>query len=136
VEALFNAQANTHGHVKDGKTSVVGYGTDRNAARSRGDYSVSQILLASATLPGVFAPVRIEVRVGEHNYDELHVDGGVTRQVFLAPSVFGLVPPQQKPGMLTSRRLYVIRNGKISPEWQSVDEKVLSVTQRSLSTLI
>jgi hypothetical protein len=95
-----------------------------------------KILLASATLPGIFAPVRIEVRVGEQNYDELHVDGGVTRQVFLAPSVFGLVPPDQKPGMLAKRRLYIIRNGKISPEWQSVDEKVLSVTQRSLSTLI
>ncbi|MGA9089263.1 MAG: patatin-like phospholipase family protein, partial [Bradyrhizobium sp.] len=40
-----------------------------------------KILLASATLPGVFAPVRIQVQVGGKNYDELHVDGGVTRQV-------------------------------------------------------
>jgi hypothetical protein len=29
----------------------------------------------------VFAPVRIKVRVGGKDYDELHVDGGVTRQV-------------------------------------------------------
>jgi predicted acylesterase/phospholipase RssA len=92
-----------------------------------------RILLASATLPGVFAPVRIQVRVGGQNYDELHVDGGVTRQVFVAPSVFAFVPPDQK---VASRRLYVIRNGKIDPEWQPVDEKMLSVTQRSLSTLI
>jgi predicted patatin/cPLA2 family phospholipase len=92
-----------------------------------------KILLASATLPGVFAPVRIQVRLGGRNYDELHVDGGVTRQVFVAPSVFAFVPPDQKPA---SRRLYVIRNGKIDPEWQPVNEKVLSVTQRSLSTLI
>jgi hypothetical protein len=78
-----------------------------------------RILLASATLPGVFAPVRIQVRVGGQNYDELHVDGGVTRQVFVAPSVFAFVPPDQK---VASRRLYVIRNGKIDPEWQPVDE--------------
>jgi predicted acylesterase/phospholipase RssA len=38
-----------------------------------------KILLASATLPGVFPPVRIQVRVGGQSYDELHVDGGVTR---------------------------------------------------------
>jgi len=95
-----------------------------------------KILLASATLPGVFAPVRIQVHVGGQDYDELHVDGGVTRQVFLAPSVLAFVPPDQKLGNLASRRLYVIRNGKIDPEWQSVDERVLSVTQRSLSTLI
>jgi predicted acylesterase/phospholipase RssA len=95
-----------------------------------------KILLASATLPGVFAPVRIQVRVGGQNYDELHVDGGVTRQVFLAPSVLAFAPPDQKLATPASRRLYVIRNGKIDPEWQSVDERVLSVTQRSLSTLI
>src|ERR1700726_4914996 len=96
-----------------------------------------KILLASATLPGVFPPVRIRVRVGGQDYDELHVDGGVTRQVFIAPSLFPFVPHDQKPGRLaTKSRLYVIRNGKIDPEWQSVNENVLSITQRSISTLI
>jgi predicted patatin/cPLA2 family phospholipase len=96
-----------------------------------------KILLASATLPGVFPPVRIQVRVGGQNYDELHVDGGVTRQVFIAPSVFSLVSNDQKPGRPATRpRLYVIRNGKIDPEWQSVGENVVSITQRSISTLI
>ncbi len=96
-----------------------------------------KILLASATLPGVFPPVRIQVRVGGQNYDELHVDGGVTRQVFIAPSIFSFVSRDQKSGRApTKRRLYVIRNGKIDPEWQSVNENVLSITQRSISTLI
>jgi predicted patatin/cPLA2 family phospholipase len=94
-----------------------------------------KILLASATLPGVFPPVRIQVRVGGQNYDELHVDGGVTRQVFVTPSVFSAVSRGAgKPA--TRRRLFVIRNGKIDPEWQSVRENVLSITQRSISTLI
>jgi hypothetical protein len=96
-----------------------------------------KILLASATLPGVFPPVRIQVRVGGQNYDELHVDGGVTRQVFIAPSIFSLVSRDQKPGRAAEKsRLFVIRNGKIDPEWQSVNENVLSITQRSISTLI
>ena len=50
-----------------------------------------KILLASATLPGIFAPVRIQVPVGGQSYDELHVDGGVTRQVFIAPSIYRLL---------------------------------------------
>ena len=96
-----------------------------------------KILLASATLPGVFPPVRIQVRVGGQNYDELHVDGGVTRQVFIAPSIFSFVSHDQKSARPTAKpRLFVIRNGKIDPEWQSVNENVLSVTQRSISTLI
>ena len=96
-----------------------------------------KILLASATLPGVFPPVRIQVRVGGQNYDELHVDGGVTRQVFIAPSIFSLVSHDQKSARPAAKpRLFVIRNGKINPEWQSVSENVLSVTQRSIATLI
>jgi predicted acylesterase/phospholipase RssA len=96
-----------------------------------------KILLASATLPGVFPPVRIQVRVGGRNYDELHVDGGVTRQVFIAPSVVSFASHDQKAARPAPKpRLYVIRNGKIDPEWQSVGENVLSITQRSISTLI
>jgi predicted acylesterase/phospholipase RssA len=95
-----------------------------------------KILLASATLPGVFPPVRIQVRVGGQSYDELHVDGGVTRQVFIAPSIFSVVSHTQKGKPVASPHLYVIRNGKIDPEWQSVSENVVSITQRSISTLI
>jgi predicted acylesterase/phospholipase RssA len=96
-----------------------------------------KILLASATLPGVFPPVRIQVRVGGKDYDELHVDGGITRQVFIAPSIFSFASGNQKPRRaVTKQRLYVIRNGKIDPEWQPVSENVLSITTRSISTLI
>ena len=96
-----------------------------------------RILLASATLPGVFPPVRIQVRVGGQNYAELHVDGGVTRQVFIAPSIFSFASRDQKSARPAAKpRLFVIRNGKIDPEWQSVNENVLSITQRSISTLI
>lgn len=110
----------------------IAMSNDRNAVAL-----FRKILLASATLPGVFAPVRIQVRVGGQNYDELHVDGGVTRQVFIAPSIFSAVAHDPKSGRGAAKpRLFVIRNGKIDPEWKSVNENVLSVTQRSISTLI
>jgi predicted acylesterase/phospholipase RssA len=95
-----------------------------------------KVLLASATLPGVFAPVRIKVRVGGKDYDELHVDGGVTRQVFIAPSILRLVSGNPARKTFSQARLFVIRNGRIDPQWEPVNENVLSVTQRSLSTLI
>src|SRR6201982_1806404 len=95
-----------------------------------------KVLLASATLPGVFAPVRIKVRVSGKDYDELHVDGGVTRQVFIAPSILRLVSGHSARRTFSQARLFVIRNGRIDPQWEPVKENVLSVTQRSLSTLI
>lgn len=95
-----------------------------------------QVLLASATVPGAFAPVRIKVRIGDKDYDELHVDGGVTRQVFIGPSILRLVSGQGPHKRSNGARLFVIRNGRIDPQWESVGADVLSVTQRSLSTLI
>ena len=95
-----------------------------------------KVLLASATLPGVFAPVRIKVRVAGKDYDELHVDGGVTRQVFIAPSILHLVSGNARRKPVSGARLFVIRNGRIDPQWEPVNDNVLSITQRSLSTLI
>jgi hypothetical protein len=95
-----------------------------------------KVLLASATLPGVFAPVRIKVRVSGKDYDELHVDGRVTRQVFLAPSILHLISGNSARKPLNGARLFVIRNGRIDPQWESVGDNVVSITQRSLSTLI
>ncbi|MBV8922038.1 patatin-like phospholipase family protein [Bradyrhizobium sp.] len=93
-----------------------------------------KVLLASATLPGVFAPVRIKVRVGGEVYDELHVDGGVTRQVFMAPSILHLASGNRT--IANGARLFVIRNGRIDPQWKSTNANMVSVTLRSLSTLI
>ena len=63
-------------------------------AASRGDREAADlfrdVLLASASLPGVFPPVHVKVRVGDQIYEEMHVDGGPARQVFLAPAQFSL----------------------------------------------
>lgn len=94
------------------------------------------ILLASASIPGVFPPIRIQVRANGKDYDEMHVDGGVTQQVFLAPTALAFKDIDRAAGRSVARRLYILRNGKITPEWQSIDEKALSLAGRSISTLI
>ncbi len=44
-----------------------------------------RVMLASTATPGIFPPVMIDVEVDGRQYQEMHVDGGVTTQVFLAP---------------------------------------------------
>ncbi len=96
-----------------------------------------KVLLASASIPGAFPPVRFKVRAQGQIYDEMHVDGGITQQVFLAPSALAFREVDRLYGMPdTARRLYIIRNGKVTPEWQAVDERVMPIAQRSISTLI
>lgn len=44
---------------------------------------IRDVMLASVTIPVAFPPVLIEVEADGQIYDELHVDGGVSRQSHL-----------------------------------------------------
>ena len=94
-----------------------------------------KVLLASASIPGAFPPVRIKVRAEGRTYEELHVDGGVTQQVFVPPPSLAArdLAAATKP---STRRLFIIRNGKISPEWEAVEGDVFSISRRSVFTLV
>ncbi|ABD88572.1 Patatin [Rhodopseudomonas palustris BisB18] len=94
-----------------------------------------KILLASASIPGVFPPVHIKVSAEGRNYEELHVDGGVTQQVFV-PSLPMAADDLEVPARRSARRMFIIRNGKVSPEWETIEAGVFSISRRSVSTLI
>jgi predicted acylesterase/phospholipase RssA len=94
-----------------------------------------KVLLASSSIPGVFPPVRFDVNVGGKRYTELHVDGGATRQLFFSPSEFSFRMLDKLVGRKIDRHLYVIRNGKILPEWEATEETSLALAKRSLETL-
>ena len=46
------------------------------------------VLLSSAAIPAVFPPGFIKVSADGSTYEEMHVDGGATREVFLVPTQF------------------------------------------------
>ena len=94
------------------------------------------VLLASASVPGVFPPVTIEVAADGRRYQELHVDGGVATQVFLFPTQVRLRGTERKYGFRFRRRLFVIRNTKLESVWAETEAKALEITKRSLSTLM
>lgn len=94
-----------------------------------------KVLLASASIPGAFPPVRIKVRAEGRTYEELHVDGGVTQQVFVTPpplAVRDIDPAMPR----LARRLFIIRNGKINAEWEAVEAGMFSISSRSVNTLV
>lgn len=97
---------------------------------------VRDVMLASASIPGAFPPVRIKVKVGEQEYDELHVDGGVSSQVFLYPAQVDLREAAKIVGYSGKQNLYVIRNSILHPRWSEVKPKLIPVALSSISTLI
>lgn len=94
-----------------------------------------KVLLASASVPGVFPPVRFPVTANGRSFEELHVDGGPTREVFFAPSDFSFKSVDKAFGRPIPRRLYIIRNGKLGPEFMVTKETTFGIAQRSLATL-
>lgn len=98
---------------------------------------IQDILVASSSIPGVFPPVKIKVVADGQTFDEMHVDGGTSNQAFLFPSDFSVKAhdiKQQRSGI--TRTLYVIRNGKVSPDYQMVKPRLAAIVSRSISTLI
>jgi Patatin-like phospholipase len=94
------------------------------------------VLLASAAIPGVFPPVYINVQVEGQVREEMHVDGGTTNQVFLLPTQIRTAGMDAKLGIDPIRRLYIIRNGRVTPEFKAVKASTLAIAGRSISTLI
>jgi predicted acylesterase/phospholipase RssA len=95
------------------------------------------ILLASAAIPGVFPPVFIQVQADGKTFDEMHVDGGTTQQVFLLPNQIMMSKTAVSRMRVRPRRtVYVIRNGRVGPEHKVVRAGTLSIASRSVSTLI
>jgi Patatin-like phospholipase len=94
------------------------------------------VLLSSAAIPAVFPPGFIKVAAGGGVYDEMHVDGGATREVFLVPTQFMASKTDARLGFSPIRRTYIIRNGHVAPEYKAVKAKTLSIAGRAVSSLI
>ncbi len=91
---------------------------------------IRRVILASASVPGVFQPVTIEAERDGVRFQELHVDGGVTRGVFAYPASVRLPPRRGE------RNMWVIRNAKLAPEWDATRSTAVGIVRRSLSTLL
>lgn len=96
-----------------------------------------KVLLASASIPGFFPPVSIDVTVNGRKYTELHADGGATAQVFFRASMIeldaSLFSAGRKP--LTGSQIYVIVAGKHFPDPQCVNDTAIKIGSRALTAL-
>jgi len=97
---------------------------------------IRDIVLASASIPGAFPPVYIEVEAGGQVYDEMHVDGGAATQVYLYPLDIDWADIIRKLAVPERPHVYVIRNSKLAPEWKATEPRLVPVFRRSLASLI
>ena len=94
---------------------------------------VQKILVASAAVPVAFPPTMIDVVVNGKHYQEMHVDGGVSAQVFVYPPQLKIA---QLAGVTRELRLFLIRDSRLEPDWADTKRQALSIAGRSVSSLI
>lgn len=96
-----------------------------------------RIMLASAAIPAAFPPTLFDVEVDGKPYQELHVDGGAMAQVFLyPPRLFDAIRNQGQKVPQRERKVYIIRNARLDPQWASVERSTLGIAGRAISSLI
>lgn len=93
------------------------------------------VIVASASVPGVLPPVMIQATSNGRQFQELHSDGGSTSQILTPPllvenALFPERPVQQKVN------LYVIVNNALIPEFDVTPNRTVSSLGRAYSTFL
>jgi Patatin-like phospholipase len=89
-----------------------------------------QVLIASASIPGLFPPVMISVETSGTILEEMHVDGSTTAAVFIAPEIASILPDQL--GGLRGANIYVIANGQYGATTITTRVRTTAIAQRGI----
>jgi predicted acylesterase/phospholipase RssA len=90
------------------------------------------VLVASASVPGLFPPVVIRVQEQQALYDEVHVDGAISAPFFV-PLAF-VEPTRDASAPSQGAAVYVIVDGRLSEQPASIRLRARSILSRSVST--
>lgn len=116
-----------------GRPVIWNIGAIAASGRPVAKEAIARILLASASIPGLFPPVMFDIELDGRTFQEMHGDGGATAQTFLYPPTISIRNMWLTP---RSRTAYIIRNGKIFEDWKETERRTLSIARRAVSTLI
>jgi predicted patatin/cPLA2 family phospholipase len=119
-----------------GRPVLWDIGAIANSSDPRAPGLIRDVLLASASIPGAFPPVLIKVDANGKTFDELHVDGGTTTQVFVYPAGVDWKAITTKLKAKGRPDLYVIRNASLDPTYDPVKPKIIPIAGRSIDALI
>jgi hypothetical protein len=98
---------------------------------------IRRILLASSAVPGAFPPVLFPIESDGELFSEMHVDGAITRSLFIYPRNIDLRQEfdEGSAGMRIGT-IYLVRNTKLEPDYHPVAPSILRIAERSIWTLM
>lgn len=110
-------------------------GAIANSGRSDALTLFREVLIASASIPGVFPAVMIKAKAENRIFAEMHSDGGSSMQFFTMPE-YALTASGVRLPSAKHFRIFVIINNAVMPEFSNVTNRTFSVMGRAYSTLI
>jgi predicted acylesterase/phospholipase RssA len=100
----------------------------------RGRRLFRDVLVASASIPGLFPPVLIRVQEAGIEFDEMHVDGGTTVPLFITPRVAAMVPEEVRE--LQGATVYVVVNGQLGGQPMTTPVRAVSIVRRGVNVAL
>jgi hypothetical protein len=92
------------------------------------------IIVASASIPGVYPAVMITAQADGREFQEMHSDGGAVSQMLMPPQA--LLASSEMPASSRERekvRFYAIVNNALMPEFDATRNRTLSAISRAYS---
>ncbi|MDV4144956.1 MULTISPECIES: patatin-like phospholipase family protein [Shimia] len=98
---------------------------------------IRRVLLASAAIPIAFEPVRIPVTDGTLLREELHVDGGLTRQIFVYPGNLDMRRLLREMGASGKRNeIWLLQNQRIKRRFEAQSVGIARMGKRTYDLLL
>ena len=94
-----------------------------------------RVIEASASIPGVFAPVLIDVEAQGRRFAEMHVDGGIISNVLVVPEALMIANRPILPSGVRPQ-IYVVINGKLGPYFEVVKPTTIRIAVRAFETSV
>jgi predicted acylesterase/phospholipase RssA len=91
------------------------------------------VLLASGSIPGAFQPVLIDVEAHGKHFQEMHVDGGVGGQLFVAPPA---LMESSSGYRVPATQLYIVVNSGLGREFEVVDRSTPAILAQTVGTAV
>ena len=91
------------------------------------------VLLASASVPGGFPPVMINVEANGKHFQEMHVDGGICGQFFVAPAALMASTSGYR---LPATQLYIVVNTGLEHDFKVVERFAPSILTQAVGMAV
>jgi hypothetical protein len=92
-----------------------------------------EVLLASASIPGGFPPVLIDVEANGKRFQEMHVDGGLGGQFFVAPPGLMAAHSDYK---LPATQLFIVVNTSLQRYFKVIDRFAPTILTQSIGMAV